>query len=160
MADIHPFYETHRGAMEAAMRHRLDLAEAMLCERAHLSNIDGIRQEVMDEFEIVLTQMPYVGGAANRMSDFFMRLMGFMAISRVLRRHGVVAVRDRRNRAGNLQGAIAHRARSGTPRLGASIHVVRESDFAARAGYKKRYKKPSRRVSGRFRLRFRRAGPG
>ena len=79
---IHPFYESHRGAMEAAMRHRLDLAEAMLCERAHLSNIDGIRQEVMDEFEIVLTQMPYVGGAASRMSDFFMRLMGFMAISR------------------------------------------------------------------------------
>jgi hypothetical protein len=86
---IHPFYESHRGAMEAAMRHRLDLAEAMLCERAHLSNIDGIRQEVMDEFEIVLTQMPYVGGAASRMSDFFMRLVGFMAISRVLRRHGV-----------------------------------------------------------------------
>src|SRR5256885_5738410 len=86
---IHPFYESHRGAMEAAMRHRLDLAEAMLCERGHLSNIDGIRQEVMDEFEIVLTQMPYVGGTASRMSDFFMRLMGFMAISRVLRRHDV-----------------------------------------------------------------------
>ena len=50
---IHPFYESRRGAMEAAMRHRLDLAEAMLCERAHLSNTDGIRQEVMDEFEIV-----------------------------------------------------------------------------------------------------------
>jgi len=33
--------------------------------------------------------MPYVGGAASRMSDFFMRLMGFMAIGRVLRRHGV-----------------------------------------------------------------------
>jgi L-2-amino-thiazoline-4-carboxylic acid hydrolase len=90
MAEItHPFYEQHRDAMEAAMRHRLDLAEAMLCERAHLSDIDGIRQEVMDEFEIVLTQMPYVGGAASRMSDFFMRLMGFMAISRVLHRHGV-----------------------------------------------------------------------
>jgi hypothetical protein len=75
--------------MEAAMRHRLDLAEAMLCERAHLTDIDGIRRQVMDEFEIVLAQMPYVGGAASRMSDFFMRLMGFMAISRVLRRHGV-----------------------------------------------------------------------
>ena len=86
---IHPYYESHRGAMEAAMRHRLDLAEAMLCERADLTDIDGIRQEVMDEFEIVLTQMPYVGGAASRMSDFFMRLMGFMAISRVLRRHDV-----------------------------------------------------------------------
>src|SRR5262249_54409257 len=85
---VHPFYESHRDAMEAAMRHRLDLAEAMLCERAHLSNIDGIRQEVMDEFEIVLAQMPYVGGTANRMSDFFMRLMGFMAIGRVLARHG------------------------------------------------------------------------
>jgi hypothetical protein len=33
--------------------------------------------------------MPYVGGAASRMSDFFMRLMGFMAIGRVLRRHVV-----------------------------------------------------------------------
>src|SRR4051812_5820687 len=89
MPEVHPFYETHRSAMEAAMRQRLDLAEAMLCERAQLSNIDGIRQEVMDEFEIVLSQMPYVGGAASRMSDFFMRLIGFMAISRVLRRHGV-----------------------------------------------------------------------
>jgi hypothetical protein len=86
---IHPFYEQHRGAMEGAMGHRLDLAEAMLCERTHLTNIDGIRQEVMGEFDIVLTQMPHVGGAANRMSDFFMRLLGFMAISRVLRRHGV-----------------------------------------------------------------------
>src|ERR1700704_3485676 len=86
---IHPFYESHHGAMEAAMRHRLDLAEATLRERAGLSNINGIRQEVMDEFEIVLTQLPYVGGAASRMSDFFMRLIGFVAISRVLRRHGV-----------------------------------------------------------------------
>lgn len=86
---IHPFYEQYRGAMEAAMRHRLDLAEAMLRDRAHLSDIDGIRREVMDEFAIVLTQMPYVGGAASRMSDFFMRLTGFMATSRVLRRHGV-----------------------------------------------------------------------
>ena len=86
---IHPFYESQRVAMEAAMRHRLDLAEAMLRERSHLSDVDGIRREVMDEFAIVLSQMPYVGGAASRMSDFFMRLMGFMAISRVLRRHGV-----------------------------------------------------------------------
>ncbi|MCA1410211.1 L-2-amino-thiazoline-4-carboxylic acid hydrolase [Bradyrhizobium sp. NBAIM20] len=89
MAEIHPFYQTHRQAMEAAMRERIDLAEAMLRERAHLSDIDAIRQEVMDEFEIVLTQMPYVGGTASRMSDFFMRLTGFMAISRVLRRRGV-----------------------------------------------------------------------
>lgn len=85
----HPFYESHRAAMEAAMRQRIDLAEVMLRERAQLSDIDAIRQEVMDEFDIVLTQMPYVGGAASRMSDFFMRLLGFIAISRVLSRHGV-----------------------------------------------------------------------
>jgi hypothetical protein len=92
MADVlHPFYELHRSAMEVAMRHRLDLAEAMLGERVRLSDIDGIRREVMDEFGIVLQQMPYVGGTASRMSDFFMRLLGFMAISRVLRRHGVPA---------------------------------------------------------------------
>jgi len=86
---VHPFYESHRGAMEAAMHHRLDLAEPMLRERAHLSDMDALRRQVMDEFETVLAQMPYVGGTASRMSDFFMRLMGFMAISRVLRRHGV-----------------------------------------------------------------------
>jgi hypothetical protein len=89
MAEIHPFYEAHRGAMEAAMHQRLDIAEAMLRESTQLADVDRIRQEVMDEFEIVLTQMPYVGGAASRMSDFFMRLIGFMAIGRVLRRHGM-----------------------------------------------------------------------
>ena len=71
------------------MRQRLDLAETMLRERAQLADLDGVMQEVMDEFEVVLTQMPYVGGGSSRMSDFFMRLMGFMAIGRVLRRHGV-----------------------------------------------------------------------
>ncbi|HEY8025208.1 MAG TPA: L-2-amino-thiazoline-4-carboxylic acid hydrolase [Burkholderiaceae bacterium] len=87
--NIHPFYALHRAAMEAAMRQRLDLAESMLRERTRLSDIDAIRQAVMEEFEVVLTQTPYVGGEASRMSDFFMRLIGFMAISRVLRRHGV-----------------------------------------------------------------------
>lgn len=90
MADIiHPFYESHRAAMEAAMQQRLDLAEALLRERAQLTDIAAIRQEVMAEFDIVLSQMPYVGGDASRMSDFFMRLLSFMAISRVLRRRGV-----------------------------------------------------------------------
>ncbi|MDN5005212.1 L-2-amino-thiazoline-4-carboxylic acid hydrolase [Bradyrhizobium sp. GCM10027634] len=86
---VHPFYEMYRDAMEAAMRQRLDLAEPMLRERTHLTDIDGIKREVMDELAIVLTQMPYVGGAASRMSEVFMRLTGFMATSRVLRRHGV-----------------------------------------------------------------------
>ena len=89
MAGIHPFYEAHRDAMETAMRQRLDPAEPMLRERAQLPDLDKVRQEVMAEFAIVLSQMPFVGGAASRMSDFFMRLMGFMAIGRVLRRHGV-----------------------------------------------------------------------
>ena len=89
MGEIHPFYTAHRGEMEAVMRQRLDLAEGMLRERAKLPDIDRIKQEVMAEFEIVLGQMPYVGGTANRMTGFFMRLIGFMAMGRVLRRHGV-----------------------------------------------------------------------
>ena len=91
MAEIHPFYEAHRGAMEAAMSQRVDVVEAMLREHTQLAGVSGIRSEVMDEFEIVLTQMPYVGGTASRMSDFFMRLTGFMAIGRVLKRHGVAS---------------------------------------------------------------------
>ena len=89
--NIHPFHETHRAAMEASMRQRLELADAMLREHVGAPDVGAIKHEVMDEFAVVLAQMPYVGGAENRMSDFFMRLMGFMAIGRVLRRHGVPA---------------------------------------------------------------------
>lgn len=85
----HPFYESHRDAMTAAMRQRLELAEPMLRERARLANVDAVKRQVMDELGVVLAQMPDVGGAANRMSDFFVRLLGFLAIGRVLRRHGV-----------------------------------------------------------------------
>ena len=48
MSEIHPFYRAHRGAMEAAMHQRLDLAETMLRERAHLVDLDKVRQDVMD----------------------------------------------------------------------------------------------------------------
>ena len=89
MAEVHPYYEAHRGAMEAAMLQRLDLAEEMLRGLPQVTDLEGVKRAVMAEFAVVLTQMPYVGGAASRMSDFFMRLMGFMAIGRVLRRHGV-----------------------------------------------------------------------
>jgi hypothetical protein len=89
MAEIHPFYQQHRETMEAAMRHRLDLAEAMLRGRPKVRDVNEIKREVMDELAIVLTQMPYVGDTTNRMSDVFVRLTGFMATSRVLRRHGV-----------------------------------------------------------------------
>jgi hypothetical protein len=75
--------------MTSAMRHRLDLAGPLVRERTPLSDIDVLCQEVMAEFEVVLAQMPHVGGEANRMSDFFMRLLGFLAIGRVLHRHGV-----------------------------------------------------------------------
>ena len=44
MSEIHPFYQAHRGAMEAAMRQRLDLAEAMLRERAHLADLDATKR--------------------------------------------------------------------------------------------------------------------
>ena len=88
-ATIAPYYAQHRDAMVAAMQERLDLAEPLLRELANQSDTEAIRVEVLREFDIVLAQMPDVGGAASRMSDFFMRLLGFMAIGRVLRRRGV-----------------------------------------------------------------------
>ncbi|SFP08710.1 hypothetical protein SAMN05216330_105558 [Bradyrhizobium sp. Ghvi] len=156
---VHPFYEKHRGAMEAAMRRRLDLAEAMLRERTQLSDIDGIKREVMDELEIVLTQMPYVGGATSRMSDVFVRLTGFMATSRVLRRHGVPLpdIRDIERETYKAQLLAVPEAKA--PRRGRSIHVPGKSGRAARAGDKKHDRGPPGRISGGFRLRFRRAGP-
>ncbi|NPU69096.1 hypothetical protein HL667_29115 [Bradyrhizobium sp. 83012] len=89
MPDIHPFYQTQRSAMQSAMRQRGTLSRPLLRERAGLLDLDTISDEIMQEFDIVLAQMPYVGGVASRMSDFFMRLIGFVAMSRVLRRHGL-----------------------------------------------------------------------
>src|SRR5262245_61826812 len=91
MAELHPFYEAHRPQMEEAMRQRLDLAEPLLREHLRLRDTSDVRREVMEEFATVLHQMPYVGGAESRMTDFFMRLLGFMAISRVLHRKGLPA---------------------------------------------------------------------
>ena len=41
------------------------------CASAHLSDIDGISQEMMYEFEIVLTPMPYVGRASGEEKNRF-----------------------------------------------------------------------------------------
>jgi hypothetical protein len=89
MAELHPYYRRHGPAMEEAMRQRLDLAEPWLKENLGLADVASVKREIMEEFAIVLTQMPYVGGAENRMTDFFMRLLGFMAFGRVLRRRGL-----------------------------------------------------------------------
>ena len=89
MPELHPFYEAHRTEMEATMRLRLDVIDDLLSEHLGLTDTAPIKNAVMKEFEVVLTQMPYVGGAESRMSDFFMRLLGFMAIGRVLHRRGL-----------------------------------------------------------------------
>ena len=135
------------------MRQRLHLAEGMLRERANLSDMDRVRQEVMDEFEIGLSQMPYVGGSASRMSDFFMRLMGFMAIGRVLRRHrvslAVIGEIERESyKAQLLMVPEAERLASGRQFMSPENQAL-----TARAGGKE----PCGRISGRLRLRFRRA---
>src|SRR5262245_12098426 len=89
MSDVHPFYEAHRLEMEASMRQRLDLIDDLLQAQLGAADIGAVKKEIMKEFDVVLTQMPYVGGATSRMTDFFMRLLGFFAIGRVLKRHGV-----------------------------------------------------------------------
>src|ERR1041384_5868220 len=88
MTELHPFYQAHRQAMEDVMRRRIDLAQPWLAGLG-LGDADALKQEIMDEFEVVLHQIPYVGGADSRMTDFFMRLIGFMAIGRALRKRGV-----------------------------------------------------------------------
>ena len=87
--EVHPYYESHRSEMGASMRMRLDLIDDLLQQHLSLTDTAPVKSEMMQEFEVVLTQMPYVGGAESRMSDFFMRLLGFMAIGRVLARRGV-----------------------------------------------------------------------
>jgi len=89
--EIHPFYETHRSTMEASMRQRLELVKDLLVAQLGETEAAAAEQDIMREFDIVLEQMPYVGGAQSRMTDFFMRLLRFMANERVLKRHGMHA---------------------------------------------------------------------
>ena len=71
------------------MRQRLDLVSDLLAAHVGEAAVAVVKQDVMREFEVVLQQMPYVGGAESRMTDFFIRLLGFMAIGRVLKQRGV-----------------------------------------------------------------------
>ena len=89
MPDVHPFYEAHRAQIDSTMRERLDLAEPLLHEHLGPSVTEQVKAEVMVELATVLEQTPFVGGDENRMTDFFMRLIGFMAIGHVLRRKGM-----------------------------------------------------------------------
>ena len=73
MPQLHPFYEAHRSSMEASMRQRLDLVSDLLAAQVGASEVPAVKEEVMREFAVVLEQMPYVGGALSRMTDFFMR---------------------------------------------------------------------------------------
>ena len=91
MPQVHPFYEAHRPALEASMRQRLDLVSDLLAAQLGEPAVADVKQDIMREFEVVLEQMPYVGGAQSRMTDFFMRLLGFMAIGRVLKRRGIAS---------------------------------------------------------------------
>src|SRR5687768_17912778 len=61
----------------------------------------------------------YVGGAASRMTDFFMRLIGFIAISRVLRRHGVSP-----SLIGDIERETYRRSEEHTSELQSRLHLV------------------------------------
>ena len=88
MPEGHPYYESHRSEMQAPMRIRLDLIDDLLQE--YLSLVDTApASDMMVEFEVVMAQMPYVGGAESRPSDFDMPLLGSMAIGRVSELRGV-----------------------------------------------------------------------
>jgi len=73
------------------MRQRLDLVSDLLAARLGEPAVADVKQDIMREFKVILEQMPYVGGAQRRMTDFFVRLLGFMAIGRVLKRRGVAS---------------------------------------------------------------------
>lgn len=87
----HPFYLKHRDQMAVSMQQRLDLVDDLLRSHAAASDLSELKREVMGELDVVIGQMPFVGGDESRMSDFFMRFAGFFALGRVLRRHAVPA---------------------------------------------------------------------
>ena len=66
MPQVHPFYEAHRASMDASMRQRLDLVNDMLTARLGEGAVAAVKDDIMREFEVVLEQMPYVGGAQSR----------------------------------------------------------------------------------------------
>jgi hypothetical protein len=51
--------------MEASMRMRLDLIDDLLQQRSSLRDTAPVKSDMMQEFEVILTQMPYVGGSES-----------------------------------------------------------------------------------------------
>jgi len=51
---VHPVFEAHREAMKAAISHRFDHAEVVVCERAGLPATNGIRLRMTNGFETML----------------------------------------------------------------------------------------------------------
>jgi hypothetical protein len=49
------------------MRMRLDLIDDLLQQHLSLMDTAPVKSDMMQEFEVVLTQMPYVGGAESRL---------------------------------------------------------------------------------------------
>jgi len=55
--EVHPYYESHRSEMEASMRMRLDLIDDLLQQHLNLTATAPVKNDMMREFEVVLTQM-------------------------------------------------------------------------------------------------------
>lgn len=82
----HPYYQTRRPVIVAEFSESLRIVEDDFRALLPQHSLEQLRPLVLAELDRVLATLPYVGGAAGRMTPFFEQSAGFFALGRVLRR--------------------------------------------------------------------------
>jgi hypothetical protein len=86
---VHPYYEARKPVIVRDFLESLELAAPSFAQ--HLPEIERetLTRVLLEEMDRVLETLPYVGGDEGRMTPFFERNAGVIALGRVLRSRGI-----------------------------------------------------------------------
>lgn len=88
-AEIHPYYLARKPQILAEFLESMRLAQQHFQTLLPNQTFEDLIEPVLAEMERVLPSLPYVGGAEGRMTLFFEKNAGVIALGRVLRGLGV-----------------------------------------------------------------------
>ncbi len=87
--EVHPYYRERKPEIVAEFLTSLDVASPDFEDLMPGHSLTALTPRFLDELDQVLVTLPYVGGAEGRMTPFFERNAGVIALGRVLREMGV-----------------------------------------------------------------------
>lgn len=84
----HPYYQTRLGAIIKDFHESLTLAKEAFSAALPAIDLDSLADEIDAELEDIVSTLPWVGGDDGRMTQYFEKNAGVIALGRVLLGHG------------------------------------------------------------------------